>query len=48
VGLDCDVPVVHSDQVHLETERGERAPRPGARTAGAAEEIGDKGDARSF
>jgi hypothetical protein len=48
VRLDCDVPVVHGDQVHLEAEGRKRALRPGAGTAGAAEQIGDKGDARSF
>jgi hypothetical protein len=48
VRLDCNVPVVHGDQVHLEAEGRERATRPGAGTAGAAEQMGDKGDARSF
>jgi hypothetical protein len=37
--------MVHGDQIHLETERGECTPRPGAGTAGAAEQVGDKGDA---
>jgi len=40
--LDCDVPMIHSDQIHLETEGLERAPRPAAGTAGAAEQVGDK------
>ena len=42
--LDRDVPVVHGDQVHLEAEGRERAPRPGAGATGAAEQVSDKGD----
>ena len=45
VRLDRDVPVVHGDEIHLEAEGRERAPCPGAGTAGAAEQVGDKGDA---
>jgi len=46
VCLDCDVPVVHGDQFHLEAETAEDAPRPSAGTAGAVEQVGDKRDAR--
>ena len=45
VRLDCDAPMVHRDQFHLEAEAGECAPRPGAGTAGAAEQVGDEHDA---
>ena len=44
VRLDRDIPVVHGDQVHLEAEVCERAPRPGAGTARAAEQVGDQRD----
>jgi hypothetical protein len=37
--------MIHSDQIYLETEGRERAPRPAAGTAGAAEQVGDKRNA---
>ena len=44
VRLDRVIPVVHGDQIHLEAENCERAPRPGARATDAAEQVGDQRD----
>jgi len=46
VRFDCDVPMIHSDQIHLETEGRERATCAGAGAAGVAERVGNQHDPR--